>query len=265
MGTYALVTGASSGMGLQYALQLAARGYGIIIVSNRHDDNLRAADAVRRQTPDANVRVIDADLVDGMAAERLYAAVQEWQLEVEVLVSNAGMLLFSTVVHTRPADLERIVALHCLTPAKLVRLFAEDMQRRGRGYVLIVSSATAWMPYPTIAHYGATKAFLKNFARSLWFEMRDYGVGVTAVFPGAVDTPFYRLSDSRRALLVRLGIMQRPERTVALALRALFRRRFRCVPGLFTKTVVGICAVVPSACLLPLLKVPKIRRILEQA
>lgn len=265
METYALVTGASSGMGLHYALQLARRGYGIIIVSNRPDDNRKAADAVRLAAPAVDVRVIDADLVEELAAEKIHATVREWGLEVEVLVSNAGMLLFSTLVHTRAVDLERIVALHCMTPAKLIRLFGEEMKARGHGYILIVSSATAWMPYPTISHYGATKAFLKSFARSLWFEMRDCGVGVTAVFPGAVDTPLYSLSEGRRKLLLRLGIMQKPERTVALALSALFRRRFRCIPGAFTKLVVAICAVTPAAVLLPFLKLPQVQKILERA
>lgn len=260
---YALVTGASSGMGLQYALQLAATGYGIIIVSNRPDDNVRAAELVRSSFPSSDVRVIDADLTLADSAEMIYSTVSRWGLDVEVLISNAGILLFSFLVNTSPENIEHIIALHCLTPTKLIRLFGEDMKRKGHGYILVMSSATAWMQYPTISHYGATKAYLKNFSRSLWYEMKRYGVGVTAVFPGAVDTPLYRLSDGKRKLLRRLGVMMGPERVVSIALRKMFRRRFRCIPGAFTKAVVCICSTVPACVIGMLLKIPAVRRILE--
>lgn len=261
---YALVTGASSGMGLQYALQLASRGYGIIAVSNRHEDNLHAARMIEGEYPGTDVRVMDEDLSDPLSAERIYSAVKGWGLDVEVLVSNAGILLFSTLDRTDVLSVDRIIGLHCITPARLVRLFGHDMIARGHGYILLVSSATAWMPYPTISLYGATKAFLKSFSRSVWFEMRRYGVGVTAVFPGAVDTPLYRLSDSRRALFRRLGIMQSPEKTVETALKAMFRKRYRCIPGLFSRLAVLICAAVPPAALLPVLWMKPVKRILDR-
>ena len=259
---YALITGASSGMGLEFALQLAERGYGIVVISNRHEDNIKAAEKIRLQSP-VDVKVIDADLTLPDAAESIYSVVREWGLEIEVLVSNAGILLFSTLTKTPLEKLDKIVALHCSTPVKLIRLFGEDMQNRRKGYILITSSATAWMQYPTIAHYGATKAFLKNFSRSIWYEFRRYGVGVTALFPGAVDTPLYQLDDNKRKLFRRLGIMQTPRRTVSLALKQLFRMHYRCVPGLFTKVIVVLCSIAPVWLLLPLLKIPYIKRLFE--
>lgn len=261
---YALITGASSGMGLHYALQLAQKGYGIIIVSNRHDDNIIAADKVRNAVSGSDVRIIDADLTSVYAPEFIYDTVKKWNVEVDVLVSNAGILLFSTLIKTSAANLERIIALHCLAPLKLIRLFAEDMATRRHGYILIVSSATAWMPYPTISHYAATKAFLKSFARSLWFEMRRYGVGVTTVYPGAVDTPLYELSQKKRNILRKLGVMQSPGETVSTALKCMFRKRHKCIPGVFTKIIVLLCSVTPSIMLLPILNLPAIKKILDK-
>lgn len=261
---YALITGASSGMGVQYTLQLAERGYGVIIVSNRHDDNLKTADKVRNMFPHTDVRTLDADLTLSNAPEMIYETVKSWHIEVEVLVSNAGMLLFSTLLKTSPTNLERIISLHCNAPVKLIRLFGEDMAARRHGYILIVSSATAWMPFPTISHYGATKAFLKNFSRSLWYEMKRHGVVVTTVYPGAVDTPLYELSDKKRKSLRKLGIMQSPEKTVSIALKYLFKKRHKCIPGIFTKITVLLCAVIPSFILTPLLGLPTIRKILDK-
>lgn len=249
-------------MGLEFARQLAERGYGIVIIGNRPDENRQAAETIRA-VHHTDVRVIDMDLTLPEAAETVYRKVASWGLEVEILVSNAGMLLFSTLTRTPLEQLDRIVSLHCSTPVKLIRLFGEDMLKRQKGYILVTSSSTAWMPYPTISHYAATKAFLKSFSRALWYEFRRYGIGVTTLFPGAVDTPLYRLDDRKRKLFRRLGMMQTPQQTVSAALRAMFRRRHRCIPGLFTKLSVAVCAIAPAWILLPVLKIPVLRRLLD--
>ena len=254
---YAVITGASSGMGLEFARQLAERGYGIVVISNQPEENRRVAEMLRGQNH-VDVRVIDMDLTLPEAAEDIYQQV------VEVLVSNAGMLLFSTLERTSLEQLDGIIALHCTTPVKLIRLFGEDMLKRRKGYVLITSSSTAWMPYPTISHYAATKAFLKSFSRSIWYEFRRYGVGVTVLFPGAVDTPLYHLDDWKRKWFRRLGMMQTPRQTVSTALKALFRKQHRCVPGFFTKLTVGLCALAPALALLPVLKIPVLNRLLDK-
>ena len=263
---YALVTGASSGMGLEYALQLAVRGYGIIVVSNRPDDNQKAAAMIREKincTDNDMVKVIDADLTLKDSAQMIYDQIRQWNIEIEILVSNAGMLLFSQLTNTNIDRLDMIMNLHCTTPVKLIQLFGKDMKERRKGYILITSSTTAWMQYPTISHYGASKAFLKNFSRSIWYEFRRYGVGVTAVFPGAVDTPLYDLDEAKRKLFRRIGMMMSPQRVVSIALKSMFRRKYRCIPGLFNKITVVLCACAPAWLMLPILKIPAVRRLLD--
>lgn len=259
---YALITGASSGMGLEFSRQLAAKGYGVILVSNRPDENQQAAQSIRTQYA-VDVRVIDKDLTATDSAQEIYDQVHEWNLEVEVLISNAGMLLFSTLTRTSVQALDKIVSLHCTTPVKLIRLIGADMQVRRKGYILITSSSSAWMQYPTISHYGATKAFLKNFSRAIWYEFRRYGVGVTAFFPGAVDTPLYNLEPKWRKFFRAIGMMMSPQRAVSHGLNALFHRRYRSIPGLFTKLSVGLCAIAPAWLFLPILKIPYIKRLFE--
>ena len=261
--TYALVTGASSGMGLQFSMQLAANGYGIIIVSNRPDENVASQGIILRLW-NVDVRVIDIDLTEADSARRIYNLVHEWELQVDVLVSNAGMLLFSTLERTAPGAMDKIIALHCTTPVKLIQLFGRDMMERRYGYILITSSSTAWMQYPTISLYGATKAFLKNFSRSIWYEYRRYGVSVTTFFPGAVDTPLYKLDDKMRRIFRRMGVMMSAERAVSIALRAMFSRQYRCIPGLFTKFIVALCSIIPAWCFKIFLKLPAVQRLLDR-
>ena len=138
------------------------------------------------------------------------------------------------------------------------------MRERGGGHIVLMSSVTAWTPFPTISHYAATKSYLRSFGQSLWYEMRGSGVTVTTVFPSAVDTPLYSLGDGARRWLRRLGIMQTADEVARRALRAARRGRRRCFPSLLTKIEVAICYLLPSWVLLPIMRIPAVRRILER-
>ncbi len=260
---YALITGATSGIGLCYAEQIAERGYNIIVVSNQAEQNEVVAKRLRH-TYGVEAIAIYADLTRDDAAESLFAECQQRGFEVEILINNAGMLLFSQMHNTSPEALRRIVALHCTTPTLLCRLFGGAMAERGRGHILLMSSITAWTPYPTISHYAATKAYLKNFGESIWWEMRRRGVGVTTVFPSAVDTPFYNLSDKMRRRLLWWGAMMKPDDVARRGLRAMFKRRRKCLPGVLTTIEAAVCAALPAWVLRPILKISAIKRILEK-
>ncbi|MBR4995259.1 MAG: SDR family NAD(P)-dependent oxidoreductase [Alistipes sp.] len=260
---YALVTGGSSGMGEVFARELAKAGYNLLIVSNRDADNRRVAEQI------ASLYGVDAipiysDLTADDAAERLYAEVQSRGLQVEVLISNAGMLIFSQMCRTSIEALDKIIALHCTTPTKLCRLFAEQMAERGKGYILLVSSITAWTPFPTVSHYASTKAYLKSLGEALWYEYRERGVGITTLLPSAVDTPLYNLDNKTRRRLLLCGVMMSAESVVQKALKAMFRRQARCLPGLLTKVEALLCAIMPRWALLPILKIPAVKSILRK-
>ena len=179
-------------------------------------------------------------------------------------MSNAGVLQFGLFLHTKPTMADFITNLHCITPSKLCRLFGEDMCNRGEGRILIMSSMTAWTPYITISYYGATKAYLKSFAQSLWYEFRPHNVTVTTVYPGAVDTPLYNLKEGPRKWLRGLGLMMSADRLAKSGIRALERRRRYVIPGLFTKIAVFACWLLPAHAILPILKIPAVKRLLAK-
>ena len=268
MARFALVTGGSSGIGEQYVLQLAAEGHNLFVVSNRDEDNRRVAAAAERVARD-NGHTIQAvtlaiDLTEPTAAEQIFEFCVARSIEVDVLINNAGMLIFNQLEHTEPSRLDSIIALHCTAPTKLCRLFAPVMRERGGGHIVLMSSVTAWTPFPTISHYAATKAYLRSFGQSLWYELRDADISVTTVFPSAVDTPFYSLGDDARRWLRRLGIMLSAEEVARKALRAMHRGRRRSLPGVATKIEAAICAILPAWALLPILRIPAVKRILER-
>lgn len=251
--TYAIVTGAASGMGRCYALQLAEKGYGVLLADINGDAAQELSDLLTRQYDvPAPVMCIDLTLTD--AAEQIVSLCKANDWCVEILINNAGMLITTPIEETEPDRLQRIIALHCTTPLLLCRQLIPLMKERGKGYILNISSITAWMDWPVIGMYGCTKRFVKGYSRALRIECLDSPVSVTTAIFGAVDTPLLQgLPFLRyRKLLMRLGFMISPEKATRLALKAMFKRKATIIPCLSDRIVVKLCPLMPS-CLLHLM------------
>lgn len=250
----ALVTGASSGIGLCYC-KILARDYGadLLMVSNQEAALQEAAGRISR---DFGVRAewLYMDLAEAGAARRLYDFASGKGLQVDVLVNDAGFFVFDEYVSVPLEKIESMLMLHMVTLAELTRLFGADMCSRGSGWVLNMSSMCAWMPYPGIQTYNATKAFVYNFTRSIRPEFRLHGVGVTVVTPGAVDTGLYGLSEKYRRLALGLGVSVSPERLARRALKCLFSGRRRCMPGLVNYLIKPLCYLLPESLIYAIVK-----------
>ena len=227
----ALVTGASSGIGLQYATQLA-RDYhcDLLLVSNQQKELEQVAqDLASRFAVQTVPHYADLSLPD--AAESLHAWCTEKGYEVDILINNAGVFFFNPYCETDIRRIELMLQLHVMTVAKMTRLFAADMCARRRGYILNMSSMSAWMAMPGIQTYNASKAFIYNFSKSLWYELKPYNVHITVMAPGAVDTGLFGLAPRLRKLAVRLTVAIPPEKLVKRALRKLFAGKKADTPG----------------------------------
>ena len=236
-----LVTGASSGIGLQYATALA-RDYhsDLLLVSNQQEElDCVAADLAAKYGVQTTAHFADLSLPD--AAEQLFAWTKENNFTVDVLINNAGVFFFNPYIETSMKRIELMLQLHVITVAKLTRLFAEDMAKRSevnldsglpmKGYILNMSSMSAWMAMPGIQTYNASKAFIYNFSKSLWYEFKPLGVGITVMAPGAVDTALFGLSPKLRKLAVNLTVSIPPEKLVKRALKKLFKNKKADTPG----------------------------------
>ncbi len=242
-----LVTGASSGIGLQYATALA-RDYhcDLLLVSNQQKElDEVAADLAKTYGIKTVAHFADLSLTD--AAENLHAWVKENGYVVDILINNAGVFFFNPYCETGMRRIELMLQLHVMTVAKLTRLFAEDMMQRElteeeantricrhkrmRGYILNMSSMSAWMAMPGIQTYNASKAFIYNFSKSLWYEFKPKNVGITVMAPGAVDTSLFGLAPNLRKLAVNLTVSIPPEKLVKRALKKMFRNKKADTPG----------------------------------
>lgn len=240
----ALITGASSGIGLAYANEMAKRGYNLLIVSNEEEKINQAAIEISIKF---KVEVIplfmNLAMVD--AAEKVYHYCKENQLVIDVLINNAGMFLLDELVRLDSKKIEDILLLHVVTPTKLCQQFGRDMKQRNYGYILNMSSLSAWMPYPGLNLYASSKIYLKSFSKALRQEMKDYNVSVTMACPGAIATDLYHLSHKLQNIAVNLGFMMRPEKFARLAIKKMLRKKAMILPGFMNYLMIPLFKLVP--------------------
>lgn len=242
----ALITGGSSGMGLEYARQLAAKGYDLILVSNREQELVTSVESLRKTYP-VQITTRCQDLAQTDAADRLYdGCIRDLQILPDILINDAGMFFFKELEAGDLSRVQAMIDLHVITITRSCVLFGNAMKERGNGYILNMSSMAARLPVPGITLYAATKAYLRSFGRSFSYEMKPYGVGMTTVCPAAVATPLYRLSDRLMKIGVNLGIIQTPHRLVKRALRAMFHKRRIISPGFMNIYLPALIALLPG-------------------
>jgi uncharacterized protein len=207
-----LVTGASAGLGVEFARMLAARGSALVLAARRTERLEELAASL-----DVEVRVITIDLSLPEAGKRLFDAAGP----VDLVVNNAGFGTHGALVDEAPERLAQEVALNVAAVVDITRAFLPPMIANGFGGIVNVASTAAFQPIPGMAVYGASKAFVLSFSEAVWAEARRHGVKVTALAPGATATEFFDVVGTSQAAV---GRQQTPQQVIATALRALDRR-----------------------------------------
>lgn len=250
---YALVTGASSGCGYEYARILAQKGYNLLIVSN--EDAIHEKANILRA--DFLVKVISLVRNLGVqdAAKDLHNYCTDNDIEIEVLINNAGVYHDRDFMDDSEAFNMLIMNLHMITPAMLIYYFGQDMAQRGKGYVLNMCSVTADIAVQRLGSYGSTKAFLRNFSRSLYVEMKDKGVIITDMTPGAINTGLYNIKPWATKIGLLLGYIVQPNYLARRGVNAMFRGRAKVsVPFVWNYLLIWLVVLFVPTCLLRLIR-----------
>jgi len=217
-----LITGASSGIGAQFAKDLAARGASLVLVARRLD-RLDALAADLRRDHGVRVETMTADLSDPAASHKVHQELGERGIAVTALINNAGFGTFGDFTEEDVSGVVREIAVDVAAPTILSRLFLPDIIAAGNGFLINVASMAAYTPTPRMAVYGATKAYVLSFTEALWAELRGTGVTVFALSPGATATEFNTVVGTEDATA---GATKRSaEDVVATALQHLESRR----------------------------------------
>jgi short-subunit dehydrogenase len=225
---WALITGASSGIGAEFARRLAARGMHLVLVARRGElmEELAGELDTRHGT---KTELIVADLSVAEEVRRVISEVKSRDLAIELLVNNAGVGFVGEFEATDPVRMREMISLNVSALTELTYAFLGPMIERGHGGVINLSSVAAFQPVAYMPVYSATKAFVLHFSEALWAELRNRGVTVLALCPGTTRTEFFDVAGVSGWLKKRAS--HEPEQVVKAALKALEKRKQLIVPG----------------------------------
>lgn len=241
--SWVLVTGASSGFGIEFAKQYAAQGRSLIVVA-RTLSKLESLATELRERFDVDVMVEPVDLSSIAAVTDLHQRLRDRNIVVDVLINNAGHGLQGPFLDE---PLERSLAMIDLDIASLTamtRLFGEDMRARRKGSILMVASLLAYQGVKNFAVYSAAKAYVLRFSDALHRELKGEGVVVTALCPGMSDTGFAAEAKQHLTPVLKMLMMQ-PEPVVRAGIRALQAGRMSVVPGFGNKAMTVLTWATP--------------------
>ena len=242
-----LITGASAGIGREFALQLAGRARALILVARREQKLSELRDELRQQYPNLTVHIRRTDLADLAQLKELMAWLDSEKIEVDLLINNAGLGDLGPFAASDPIRNEQIMLVNMVALTSLTRHLLPQMIARKRGGILNVSSSAGFLPIPTFAIYAATKAYVTSFSEALRAELRGTGVSVCALCPGPVHTEFQEVAKrpdgqpERGPEFVHVSL----EQVVRDALTGLEADRPLVIPGLPMKIGMFLVRITP--------------------
>lgn len=240
---YALVTGASSGIGLELAHLLAARGYSLVLVA-RSRAALEKIAATVEKNHSVKAVVISLDLGAADAAQKLFEAAKSY--DVEILINNAGFGALGPFVEMSHENAMSMIQVNVTTLTELSRLFLPLMVGKKRGRILNVASTAAFQPGPLMAVYYATKAYVLSFSEAIAEELRGTGVTVTALCPGPTTSGFQSRAKMESVRMVKTKSLLMDSKTVAeQGLKAMFEGRRLIITGFLNRAIASSVKFTP--------------------
>jgi short-subunit dehydrogenase len=244
--SYALVTGGTLGIGYELAKLLAKDGYNLVLVARRQDE----LDLAARELTDKfgiDVTTIAKDLFDRENAFALYNEVVASGVAIDILINNAGQGQYGEFIDTDIRRELQIIDLNISSLVVLTKLFLQDMVTRGTGRILNLSSIASKMPGPWQSVYHGTKAFVQSFTEAIRSEVKDTGVTVTALLPGATATDFFNKAEMNDSKIVQDGKLADAADVARDGYEALMQGDDMVISGIKNKIMVAQSNVMPDA------------------
>lgn len=234
-----LITGATSGIGYEFAKLFAKKKYNLILIARNRENLKKTAIEMKEIARDKNAEIevteIAIDLFERDSAREIYEITKERRIRVDVLVNNAGQGEWGKFMAT---DLERdisLVELNINSVLSLTKFYLEDMLKEGKGKILFVASSVSKAPSPYMAVYAATKAFILSFAEALTKEIKNTNITITALQPDATDTDFFHKAKAENSVVYKEKKLASPEEVAREGFRALKKGKKVVRPGFQNK------------------------------
>jgi short-subunit dehydrogenase len=245
MSKTAVITGATTGIGAAYARRLAKDGYNLVITGRRKEIIQKLTDDIVKQYG-IKIDLVIAELSDDNDFQKLVDVIKTKE-DIEFLINNAGYSGYDKYFdESDVADHEKMIKVHQIIPMRLISLVLPGMIKRHSGNIINVSSMAAFTPFSCCSVYCSTKAFLKTYTESLYFELKDKGIKVQALCPGWTQTDFGKSHYSKEiyAKMIKQAAMS-PERVVDYSLNCLKKNKVVSIPGFTNKMVVKLFPSLP--------------------
>lgn len=244
---YALITGASKGIGKEIAIELAKYKYDVLLVA-RSEGLLREVAIEIQEKYSVKVDYLAVDLAAVDVARKVLDWVNKKQYEVSVLVNNAG---YGSVGNFDTYSIEQnrdMMNLNMTTLTEMCHVFLPILKRQTQAYIMNIASSTAYQALPKMAVYAATKVYVLNFSRALKNELKDTSVSVTCISPGATDTGFNdRASVPAKARKAAEKVSMTPEEVAKISVKAMFDKKTEVIPGLVNKLGAFLAWIAPKS------------------
>lgn len=242
----ALITGASSGIGNALAHEFARNDFNIVIIAEEQDGLIRTENELK-DNYNVEVTGIAKNLADEKAPREVYDQMIQQDIQIDVLVNNAGVGQREKFHET---DIEKdinIIRLNIEALVRLTKLFVKDMVTRGEGKILNVGSVAGFQPGPLLAVYHASKAFVVSFSEAIADELEDTGVSVTVLCPGPTDTNFFERADMENARILQDGMVMDPEEVARSGFKSLMKDERIVIPGMSNKILTFTRRLIPKS------------------
>ncbi len=226
----ALITGASGGIGEEFARQLAKKGYNLILVA-RSRDKLNQLKKAWEEELGISVVVYPTDLANRRQLNQLYDRIKYEKLQVDILINNAGFGDFGEFTNTSWKKEDAMIRVNINALTYLSKMFAKEMVNRGHGYILNVASTAAFQPGPLMAVYYATKSYVLSYTQAIANELKGTGVYATVLCPGPVETEFKENANLADSKLFKRMTPSSPRTVATSGLKAMFNKKTVHIPG----------------------------------
>ncbi len=243
---YALITGASQGIGAAIALELARQGFGIIVTA-RSEEALRTVCAEVAKLNGGRVHALVMDLLEPDSVERIVHFVREKKAPLTCLVNNAGHAHWGLFGNEPMEEHRKLMHVNMDIPVALTHALLPDLRKAKRAYILNMSSMTAYAPLASMSLYAASKAFIRHWSRSLRIELKGTGISITAVCPGSVITGFTARAGMQAMDDLAKKFGTPPEPVAKTAVAAMLKGKAEVVPGLLNRITAAVQAITPMS------------------
>jgi short-subunit dehydrogenase len=243
---YAVITGASKGIGKSIAIALAKRGYHLLLIARSGDELNRLSQEIGIQF-NVEVNTLAIDLAQPEAAKKVSEWINQQQYRIAVLVNNAGYGLWGAFAALNLEEQMQMCQLNMDTVVRLSYLLLPLLSKEKQAYILNVSSTAAYQAVPTLAVYSATKAFVLSFTRALRFELKNTPVSVTCLSPGPVDTGFAHRAGLDAFSKMAEKFNMKPDEVAEIAVKGMLNKKSEIVPGFTNIISVYANRILPKA------------------